>query len=123
MGKGYQIAAVEGDLHGEVGVLGGYEAHELVDEVVDPLTGARRNEQRMGIAGREGVQLVWGEGVDLVEDRHAADLAGVDLSEHVFHRCDLMLVFGRRGVDDVQDRIGLADLFERALEGFHERGG
>ena len=58
--------------------------------------------------------------VDLVDRDQLRHLAGADLAEHGVHRVDLRRRVGGRSVDDVDEEIGVHDLFERRSERLDE---
>ena len=58
-----------------------------------------------------------GDAVGLVQHEERRLVGQPELLEHLLDGLDLLLGLGARGVDDVQQQVGLAGLFERGLEG------
>src|ERR1043166_7674404 len=63
------------------------------------------------------------QGVDFVLHHDIRGVSGADVMEHGLDDGALLLVQGMRHVDDAQQEIGRAHLFERALERLDERMG
>src|SRR3546814_799382 len=58
--------------------------------------------------------------VNLVVDLEHRQLVGADLTEHRQHLLDLLIALWLVRIDDMQEKIGVAGLFQRSPEGLHQ---
>ncbi len=87
------------------------------DSATEP--GYRASSRSRGTAGGDP----GGQPVDLVEGHQLGHVPGADLDQHRAHGLHLALGVGRRGVDDVDQEIGLGHHLEGRLEGLDQGGG
>ena len=113
-----QIAAVGGqrhaDLFAQIGEITGDSGEQTIEALDRAKPKSRRSRSR-------AVARSWSfEQVGFVHHDHPRRGAGADLLEHAID--DLHMLGGERrtGVDDVQQQVGGADLFERRLEGLDQ---
>ncbi len=60
------------------------------------------------------------EKVELVVHLEHRQLVGADLAKHREHLLDLLITFGLVSIDHVQQEVGVAGLFQRRPERFHQ---
>ena len=118
--RGDEVAAVVGH---QCADLDGRQRQSRLDrraELVDALARARGREQRLRLEAAQHHARVVVDEVRLVEDHDLGDVARADVADHVAHRLQLRGRIGVRGIDDVHDDIGVADLLERRAERLDE---
>ena len=91
-------------------------------QLVEPLPGLRRDEQRVREPVREPAAAQRVDRVDLVQHELARQVGGADLGSTASTASDLLVepLVGRRRVDDVQDEVGDERLLERRREALDE---
>ncbi len=94
-------------------------AGDGLQEVVDALAGAGRDNHRARVAKGQLLGLVGSE-VGLVEHQQLGDVARPDLAQHGAHGLDLAFGLGRRAVDQVYQQVGFVDHLEGAAEGLDQ---
>ena len=74
----------------------------------------------VGLETAKHEPLVLVDQIRLVEDDDLREVADADIAEHISHGLELTCRIRVRPVDDVEDDVSLAALFQRRTECFHE---
>ena len=85
-----------------------------------PSPDARRREDRVRLEASQHQARVVVDEVGLVEDHDLGDVARSDIADHIADGRELSCRIRVRGVHDVDDHVGAADLFQRGAEGLDE---
>ena len=120
MNGGDDVAAAVGDFEVDGGPVAVGRLIEEGEECLHPLAGCRRDGDRLGVEVGEPLGGARGGNVHLVEDEELGDRGGADLGEDLTDGGDLTEGIGIRGVDDVEEEVGLAHVVEGRAEGVDE---
>jgi hypothetical protein len=92
------------------------EPRDEIEQRARGLPVGGRDQHGVLVGAHEPVPLGGRDEIRLVVDEDARDVVELELREHLLRRLHLLVARGVRGVDDVEQEIGVGGFLERGAE-------